>query len=174
MNKTIIFGVILTLFLMGCSQTTVTKQPSELILEVADFPEGYSVKEKTPRLTSDLGKEALELGWESGYYVRYAFIGESIFDATVVEQHISVYPIENIQKVMDIPEESDETTTYEKLPAPDIGDSSVAYRITANDERIYQIEFIKKNVYESFYISGTATDFEFLVSLAKKAEAKIK
>lgn len=36
------------------------------------------------------------------------------------------------------------------------------------------IEFIKLDVYESFYMSGTTTDYELLKDLARKSENKIE
>ena len=163
---------------------STTKEPSELSLELSDLPEGYTIKERTPRLKSDVDKKALDLGWEKGYYIRFARIGEGgdildIFDATVIEQSTSIYPIENIKKVLDVlPRESNENITYEELPNPDLGVESKAYRITTTDEfsgedRYYTIEFIKKNVYEMFVMSGSATDYELLKEIVKKAIKKI-
>lgn len=157
---------------------TTTKTPSELALEVSDLPEGYAIKERTPRLKSDVSKEAIDLRWEDGYYTRFARVGDDIFDVTVINHQISIYPIENIEKVLEFPEESNGNITYEGLPLTDLGVKSKAYRVTATsefgeEERYYQIEFIKKNVYESFYMSGTATDYELLKEIVKKAIKKI-
>lgn len=165
----------------GCAEQIKksSKQPAELVLELADLPEGYTVKEKTPRLKSDVSDDALNLGWQGGYYVRYAKIGENIFDVAVIDQSISVYPVENITKVIDLPYELDENTLMEELPVPNIGDNSRAFRYTTTDElgaeeRFYQIGFVKMNIYVNFYMSGTTTDYEFLTQLAKKVEAKIR
>ena len=157
---------------------TTTKTPSELALELLDLPEGYTIKERTPRLKSDVSKEAIGLGWGDGYYTRFGRVGDDIFDVTVIDHQISIYPIENIEKVLELPEESNGNITYEELPLTDLGVKSKAYRITATsefggEERYYQIEFIKKNVYESFYMSGTATDYELLKEIVKKAIKKI-
>ncbi len=158
---------------------STTKEPSELALELLDLPEGYTIKERTPRLKSDVSKEAFDLGWEKGYYIRFARIGENIFDATIIEQFISIYPIENIKKVFDVlPRESNETITIEELPNPDLDVESRAFRITTANEfgvqdRFYQIEFIKKNVFQQWDMSGTATDYELLKEIVKKAIKKI-
>lgn len=158
---------------------TTTMQASELILDLSDFPGNYSFKERSPRLKSDVSEEGIKLGWKGGYYVRYARIGENIFDVTVIEQLISLYPIENITKVLESPRESTENLTFEEIPCSGIGNKCKSWRITITDEfetqeRYYEIQFIKMDVYEDFYMSGTSTDYELLVNLVKKAEAKIR
>lgn len=155
------------------------EEPSELVLQLSDFPSNYTLKERTERVKSDISKEGLDFGWKKGYYVRYARIGDSLFDVTVIEQSVSVYPIENISKIFATPHESTENMTWEEFSKPNIGDDSKAYRITVKDEfgtedRYYMIEFIKLDVYESFYMSGTTTDYELLKDLARKAESKIE
>jgi len=161
------------------SRELATKEPSELVLQLSDFPSNYTIKERTERVKSDISEEGLDLGWKKGYYVRYVRIGDNLFDATVIQQAISVHPLENISKVLTRPRESTGNMTYEELSKPNIGDDSKAYRVTAKDEfgtedRYYIIEFIKLDVYESFYISGTSIDYELLKDLAREAESKIK
>lgn len=161
------------------SPKLTTKEPSELALQLSDFPSNYTIKERTERVKSDIIEKGLNLGWKKGYYVRYARIGDILFDVTIVEQSISIYPLENISKILFVSHESTENRTYEELSKPNIGDDSKAYRVTVKDEfgtedRYYMIEFIKLDVYESFYIGGTTTDYELLKDLAKKAESKIE
>lgn len=155
-----------------------TKQPSELILDISDFTGNYSIKERSPRLKSDLDQDAITLGWKDGYYTQFIRIGNNLFDISGVQQWVSIYPIENISKALDLPKESNENSTYEELPSPAIGDKSKAWRITEKTEsgtnRYYEIQFIKMNVMETFDMRGTATDYEALKALAVKAEAKIK
>src|SRR3989344_3250867 len=181
-NLFVVCGIIFILLIGGCSNQTdtsdTTKPITELALVLSDLPEGYKIKERTPRLKSDVSKEAIDLGWEDGYYIRFARIGEDIFDATVIEQFISIYPINDVKKVLDLPEQSNENVTYEELPSSDLGVESKAYRITYIDEfgtqeRVYQIEFFKKNVYQEIDMSGTATDYELLKEIVKKSIKKI-
>ncbi len=158
--------------------TLSTLEPSDMALQLSDFPGNFTIKERTERVKSDVNKDAIDLGWKKGYYVRYARIGESISDVTVIEQLISVYPIENVSKIVNLPRESDKNITYDELSKPNIGDNSRAFRITTKDEfgteqKYYQIEFVRMDVYVSLYMSGTTTDYELLKGLAKKAEAKI-
>ena len=151
----------------------------ELILQLSDLPGNYSIYEKAPRVKSDVNEEAINLGWIEGYYVRYGKTGDN-FDYTTIEQYISIYPIENITKVIKLPRESNENISYDELPDPKIGDESRAFKIKWYDSELdewwtdYEIEFIKMNVYEDIYMSGTSTDYELLKELAKKAEKKIR
>lgn len=155
-----------------------SKEPSEMALSLEDLPQdqNYTLKERTERTKSDVSSRAIDLGWEKGYYVRFARIGD-MFDTTGVEHVISIYPLENITKILDLPQES-EYMVYDELSKPNIGDDSRAFRITWIDEfgyeqKTYQIEFIKMNVYEALFLSGTTLDYEFLKDLASKAESKV-
>ena len=159
-------------------QKTATKEPFELALQLSDFSSNFTIKERTERVKSDISPEGLDIGWKKGYYVRFARIGDVLLDVTVVEQYISIYPTENITKAITLPYLNTEYITYEELSKPNIGDDSRAYRITVKDEydseeRVYMIEFIKLDVYESFYIRGTTTDYELLRDIAMKAESRI-
>lgn len=155
------------------------KEPSELALTLSDLPDEYTIVERTERTKSDVSKEGLELGWKKGYYVRFAKVDkDNPYMVTVIEQLISIYPAENISKVIVLPTESSENRTYEELSNPGIGDKSRAFRITVKDEfgeekRVYMIEFIKKDVYEALYMHGTVTDYELLKEIARKAAEKI-
>lgn len=168
------------LIFSGCvEEKSATKEPFELALELSDFPSNFEIKERTERLKSDVSQEGLDIGWKKGYSVRYARIGDSLLDVTVVEQDISIYPTENITKVITVPHLNTDYITYEELSKPNIGDDSRAYRMTIKDEydyeeRVYMIEFIKLDVYESFYMSGTTTDYELLKDIAMEAESRIK
>lgn len=157
--------------------TTTSKEPSELVLSVTDFPEGYTLKEKMPRVMSDVSEEGISLGWKKGYTATYE--KEDYF--TTITQSISIYPLENISKVIE-PKVSDEEVTVEYIEIERIGDKSNAYKLTTSEELWegeklevveYEIEFIKKDVYESFTIFGSSKDFELLTNLAKKSADKI-
>jgi len=198
MKKLLILLLIITVFVSGCigqtekqeettstiSTTTMpkiaTKEVSQMALQLLDMSSSnYTIKERAERVRADVSPDALDLGWKRGYYVSFARIGESIFDITAIEHLISIYPIENISKVLTtIPRESTENITFNELSRLDIGDDSRAYRIDAKNEfgteyRYYQIEFVKMDVYMSLYMTGTSTDYELLKDLAKKAESRI-
>lgn len=189
--------LITMVFLSGCTQQTTTApetnkvtpqeqpktklsslEPSNLILQLSDLSSNFSIKERTERVRSDVNEDARNLGWKKGYYVRFVK-GETLLDMMVIEHSISIYPIENISKVITTQWKSDDNVTYDELSKPNLGDDSRAFRITQKSEfgqenRVYLIEFVKMDVYEALYMRGTTTDFEILKELAKKAEAKIK
>jgi hypothetical protein len=169
--------------------TLAAKEPAALILDPDELNAGlpqskgnYSIKERAPRLRSDVAEVSRARGWQDGYYVRFARIGDSLLDATVLQQWISIYPLENITLVLDsVSQEyiSNENVTYEEMPSPKIGDKSQAWRITGTDElgntaRAYEIHFIRLNVYEAFNMYGTTTDYDVLKLVAAKAAAQIE
>ncbi|MCX9014560.1 MAG: hypothetical protein OIN89_07180 [Candidatus Methanoperedens sp.] len=187
----VIILLIIMVLLSGCTEQTSTTsetikeqtktklssiEPSDLILQVSDLPSNFTIKERAERVKSDLDEDAKNLGWKKGYSVIF-IKGETIFDMTAISHSISIYPIDNISKVLDIPRKSNENRTYDELSNPNIGDKSKAFRVTENsgfETRSYMIEFVKMDVYEYISIGGTSTDYELLKELAKKAEAKIK
>lgn len=172
----------------SCSLPPITiKEPSELILQLEDFPEdkNWTLQLRAERAKSDVSEDAITWGWEGGYEVSYYRIG-SLFDTTRVGQKISIYPLENITKVLGITSQwflnVSNTTfsdlTYDELSKPNIGDDSIAYRIKWKDEqdtehRGYVIEFIKMNVYEYLELTGFTLDYELLKELTQNAESKI-
>ncbi|MBI5391612.1 hypothetical protein HZB00_01280 [Candidatus Woesearchaeota archaeon] len=91
-----------------------------MVLDATDLSAGYSIKEKSPRLKSDASNDALSLGWQEGYYIRFAHINTQQLDSSIIEQYISKYPTENITMSLDLPKQSDENNTYEELPSPNI------------------------------------------------------
>lgn len=183
--------LITMVFLSGCTQQTTTApetikepskpklsslEPSDLILQLSDLPSNFTIKERTERVSSDVSENARNLSWKKGYYGRFAKV-ETLLDMTVIEHTISIYPIDNISKVLDIPMESNEYVTFEELSNPNIGDKSRAFRVTEKsglETRYNFIQFNKMDVHETLYMRGTSTDYELLKELAKKAEAKIK
>jgi uncharacterized protein YkuJ len=188
--------IIISILVGGCVQkNSVTlvknqeeKQPSksnlstlelsELAITQLDLPSNFTLKERAERVIADISPDALDYGWKKGYYVRYMKIGDNIFDVTIIEQIISIYPFDNISKTLTVPRLSGENITYDTLSKPNIGENSRAFRITIKEnneeKRLYKIEFFKMDVYEALLISGTTTDYELLQDLAKKAENKIR
>ncbi len=165
-----------------------TKELSEMALQLEDLPENYTMRTRTERVKSEISQEGVSLGWKNGYYVHYLWMGDKTIEIlgsevpieyTGIEQAISIYPIENISKLLVDPTESTENVTYEEYSNPNIGDESRAYRVTFVDEydtetTAYAIEFIKMDVYEYILMSGTITDYELLKEIAKTTEKKIK
>lgn len=148
-----------------------SKDVSELVLDLSDLPEDYKIIVKGPRTKSDIVESGLNLGWKEGYRITFAIREGTIFDVTTISQAVSRYPIENISFVFDISYE-EEGYIVEELPNPNIGDESIALKLTEEDFDIgtYSIQFIKKDIYISFRTRG---NYELIEELAKKAESKI-
>lgn len=155
--------------------STTSKGPSELVLDISDLSEGYALKDRAPRVKSDVSEEGLQLGWKKGYIISF-IKGENPLVGTVITQTISIYPVENISRAI-TPQISNENVTVETIDIEKIGDGSNAYKITEKNEFVsieyYTVEFIKKDVYEDITIGGISKDFELLKQLAKKAASKI-
>lgn len=160
---------------------TVTKDISDLALKPSDLTGNYRIKDRGPRLRSDVDEEAIKFGWKEGYYIKMER-GESLSDITIIEQAISRYPCDTISDVLHYvvnKMKSMENVTVEELPSLDIGDESKAFRMKMENDlwgelKAYGIIFIKDDIYETIMVSGTSTDYEILKEAAKKAESKIE
>ncbi|MCK9592934.1 MAG: hypothetical protein M0Q91_13095 [Methanoregula sp.] len=163
-----------------------TIEPSEMALQLSDLPDNYSIKDRSELVGSDVIKEAVDLGWKKGYTVNFVRGNFTRLEGTSIEQGISVYPIENMYKVLSLQRNlaakyyangtADDSVIIDDFSNPGIGDQSQAYRITlkSDNSKSYIIDFIKKDVFESLRMSGSITDYETLKDLAKTAAAKIK
>jgi len=186
----IIGFIILFVCIAGCTSTSQstseiklsTIEPSEMALQLDELSENYQIKERSEQVKSDVVKSALDLGWKKGYIVKFVQVDLNNLEVTSIEQSISVYPIENINKSLSL--QRDESTKYtantsytiDDLSNPNIGDQSQAYRITnkLDNSKLYAIDFVKQDVFESLRMSGTFTDYENLKELAKTAAEKIE
>jgi len=182
--------IILLVCIVGCTSKTPsnpeiklsTIEPSEMALQSDELPENYQIKERSEQVKSDVVKSALDLGWKKGYIVKFVQVDLNNLEVTSIEQGISIYPIENINKSLSL--QRDESTKYtannsnriDDLSNPNIGDQSQAYRITnkSDNSKSYAIDFIKQDVFESLRMSGTFTDYEILKELAQTAAEKIE
>jgi hypothetical protein len=180
--------IILVVCIAGCASTapsspeikSSTIELSGMALQLDDLPENYQIKERSEQVRSDVVKSALDLGWKKGYIVKFVQVDLNTLEVTSIEQDISVYPIENIDKAFSL--QRDESAKYtanntiDDLSNPNIGDQSQAYRITnkSDNSKSYAIDFIKQDVFESLSMSGTFTDYETLKELAKTAAEKIE
>jgi len=186
----IIGFIILFVCIAGCTSTSQstseiklsTIEPSEMALQLDELLENYQIKERSEQVKSDVVNSALDLGWKKGYIVKFVQVDLNNLEVTSIEQSISVYPIENINKSLSL--QRDESTKYtantsytiDDLSNPNIGDQSQAYRITnkLDNSKLYAIDFVKQDVFESLRMSGTFTDYENLKELAKTAAEKIE
>jgi len=182
--------IILLVCIVGCTSKTPsnpeiklsTIEPSEMALQSDELPENYQIKERSEQVKSDVVKSALDLGWKKGYIVKFVQVDLNNLEVTSIEQDISIYPIENINKSLSLQRvESTKYTannsyTIDDLSNPNIGDQSQAYRITnkIDNSKSYAIDFTKQDVFESLRMSGTFTDYEILKELAQTAAEKIE
>ncbi|MDD1683686.1 MAG: hypothetical protein LUO98_07615 [Methanoregula sp.] len=180
--------IILLVCIAGCTSTAPptpeiklsTVELSVMALQRDELPENYQIKERSEQVRSDVVQSALDLGWKKGYTVKFVQSDSNNLEITSIEQGISVYPIENIDKSLSL--QRDESakytanTTIDDLSNPNIGDQSQAYRITnkSDNSKSYVIDFVKQDVVESLRMSGTFTDYETLKELAKTAAEKIE
>ena len=182
--------IILLVCIVGCTSKAPsnpeiklsTLDPSEMALQSDELPENYQIKERSEQVKSDVVKSALDLGWKKGYIVKFVQVDLNNLEVTSIEQDISIYPIENINKTLSL--QRVESTKYtannsnriDDLSNPNIGDQSQAYRITnkSDNSKSYAIDFIKQDVFESLRMSGTFTDYEILKELAQTAAEKIE
>src|SRR5208337_1856034 len=198
---TVAFLLILSIFIAGCTsisstsiptpvQTTAiqlsTIDPSEMALTLSDVPAGFTIKEGSERTSSDMSQEAHANGWEKGYYVQFerssTGTNTGVVDFEILEQTISVYPIDNVNQVLDergpeILQTANTTFKVEQLSDPEIGDSSAAFRIKTSYSGVpingFDIIFVKKDVYEEVASMGTSADYETLKNLANVSASKI-
>ena len=157
-----------------------SKEPKDIALNRSDMPDNYALKDRREETRDDISQEGIDNGWQKGYYVFFQRVGDSILDVTNIEQFISIYPEENMEKVVNAPQPN-ENRTVKILPSPNIGDQSIGYygEVVTNSKynitkSYYAIQFRKLNVLETFYMSGSSLDYEFLKETAKKAEAKTR
>lgn len=186
------FFIILLVGIAGCSSQSpastgaVTKlstiEPSQMALQSAEIPANFSLFEKGERLSSELSDWALDHGWKKGYYSIFLKNDPGSPPGTVIEQYISVYPVQNISLI--VPDDinnvknwsmSENNISVEDLTLVTIGDSSSALSVSnkTDNTQEYIIAFVKNDVYQNFYTNGTQTDYETLKQLATIAAAKI-
>ncbi len=202
------------LFCAGCTQSapsdtgnqvtgpaTVT-DPAQMGLTLSDLPPGFALAESRTKNSSEMGRLALDLGWQRGYVVRYIRpVQEGNAGAEIV-QSIAIYPEHTIPDVIGYSAQqarSDTDYTYTDLPvlAPyvhaqafsgkagiQIPTKSTGYNPlldktdTTNDQAgmktdFSEIFFSKGNTFEVIKISGSSPDTAFLLNVSEKAYAKI-
>lgn len=191
--------IILSIGIAGCTSTAPSPQapaasptpaqkmstiaPSEMALQLSDFPKNFSLLEKGERNVSEMRNWSLDHGWKGGYYTDYEKNDRNSPSGIIIEQSISIYTPENITLI--IPDTisswknwstEDRNVSVEELSPPAIGDSSRALRAfdKSDSTQAYMIAFVKYDVYEQLWTNGTATDYETLKQVAEIAAAKIK
>lgn len=179
--------IVLCAGIAGCTspsqpatgQKLSTIEPAKMALQPADVPANFTLVEEFERNASEMRDWSLGMGWKKGYSASFETRGP---DARGIDQLISVYPAENITLIVPNTIQSvknwsaeDRNVTIEDLPSPGIGDASGALKVTQAGEpvNLYLITFVKYDVYEELVTNGTASDYEVLKTVARKAAAKI-
>jgi Tol biopolymer transport system component len=160
--------------------TASTIESSDLVLQPFDIPGNFVMVGRSERRASDITQLGRSWGWIKGYAVIFQHVESDALSETFLEHAISVYPIENINRILPSlhyhqKEDSDISILIEALPDPGIGDSSMATRITGTtgDYHACSIDFVKKDFYENIMMTGPATDCETVKKVAAIAAAKI-
>jgi hypothetical protein len=202
------------LFCAGCTQSapsdTVSqntdpapfKDPELMGLMLSDMPPGFALAESRMKNSSEMGRLALDLGWQSGYVVRYINPVQGTTSVTEIIHSIAIYPEHTMPDVIEYSAQqarsgSDFTYTDLLVPAPfeharafsgkagaqippaSTGFSLLSDKTGTTDEQagikndFSAIFFSKGNTFEVIKISGPSPDAAFLFNLSKKAYAKI-
>lgn len=155
---------------------------SDMALGLTDLPSDYILRDRSVMTTPDVTQLTRDMGWQQGYFVTFDRTGRIRSDQTRIRQSVYVFPVENIRRVYSLEKiafegtESMMASPYE-IPFPDIGENSIAYRMTDTPESgqvTYTVLFTKKNVFERITMSGTSTDYETLKEIAGIAAEKIR
>ncbi|VVB57475.1 Uncharacterised protein [uncultured archaeon] len=115
------------------------------------------------RNVSDVNPPALEKGWKSGFMTGYNNT------TTQFAQFISIYPRENISRVFNMSELTENET---RLHTRKYGEWTVAFLFTDEDNQTgMNLAFYNGEVYQTIYASGNNTaDLEWF---AQKAAQKM-
>jgi hypothetical protein len=162
---------------------TVTVPPSEMALLLSDMNPDYIIKDRSVMISPEVTQLSRDLGWRQGYFVQFYRLDKDKDDQTSVRQSISVFPLENINKVFSIEKDDMKSRSsgsggFFEIPFPTVGDMSIAFRGSEENDPyhlvVYTVLFTKKDVYEKITMTGTTTDYEALKNITLKAEEKIR
>lgn len=120
-------------------QTESGYQMERIAILPSELPGNFSTAESRIKNKSEMGDTAHDLGWETGYVVRYEKNSTANNIPTVLSQTIAVYPPENMPEICRLIRSAEKSTQWyltEDLPDPGLGDqshASVAYTIARQD-----------------------------------------
>jgi hypothetical protein len=118
------------------------QQPEQMILIQEEIPCNCAIIESREKNGTEMSELARDLGWKSGYVLRYRMDGDRVQEPTVISQNIAVYPADKIPVILQLvrdAEKSQQQYVVIDLPDPGIGDLSnalVAYEILQQDARM--------------------------------------
>jgi hypothetical protein len=149
-------------------------------------------REKTP---AEVSPVALDLGWESGYVVRYTAPTQGGAGATEIVQTLAVYPEKNLPEILSAAVQQDTSSdgyAFANLSLPMTGENSRAFRATvipaittqatgfglpgttesaasAVPQDFVEGIFTKGNYLDVIRISGPSPDYGLLLNLSVTA-----
>jgi hypothetical protein len=161
---------------------SATVQTSEMALQLADLPTEYILRDRSVMISPEVSQLTRDVGWLQGYFVTFDRTGRIKSDQTRIHQAISIFPVENMNKVFTLEKDDllhggNSLTPSDEIPFPLIGNRSIACRVTdmpSAGQVTYTVIFTKKNVFERITMAGTSTDYETLKDLVQKAATKIR
>jgi len=176
--------------------------PAHLALTQSEVPQGFTIIESRAKTAADMGKLALDLGWENGYVVRFISPANGGNGEREIIQSIAIYPERTIPDMTVLAEQqdrSDSDLTYTDLKVQGLGDNARAFsgksgaRIitrptdanpvsagmmknevqAVSKKDMAEVLFYKGKTFEVIKITGPSPDTALLVDLAIEAIAKI-
>ena len=172
---------------------------ASLALTPADVPAGYTLTQSSDKSTEQMGALALELGWQSGYYVLFTNNSVHPVGRATILQSIAVYQAESMSGVMGLIGKQEHAVTgmnVTDIPSPGIGTASGGViavsapqtlaaettsplpKITESSQVVYQegyveVYFSKGSTLEVIRMTGPGADAATVTSLARTAYAKM-
>ena len=149
---------------------SATVPASDMALQITDLPADYIIRDRSVMISPEVTQLTRDLGWTQGYFVTFDRSGRIRNDQTRIRQAVSIFPVENMDKVFKLEKEEllhggDILTGPDEIPFPATGDMSIACRmndVPVAGQVMYTVIFTKKNIFERITMTGTSTDYETL------------
>lgn len=183
----------------GNSASKTARIPLEsLVLAPSEIPPNFTLVEIRAKNATEVGDLALSLGWQQGYFVRYARSPEGVSGSAEILHTIVLYPEKNIPAIAELierQERSDSNMTFSNLSSLSPGNYSHAFSgkenlwIINKSDTVFLFEydstketiqrdfieiiFSKGDILEIIRWTGPGSDISTLSQMAQKAYSKI-
>ncbi|MFA6225363.1 MAG: hypothetical protein WC620_04055 [Methanoregula sp.] len=176
--------------------------PAQRGLTQSDLPQGFTLSESRTQNPSDMGKLALDLGWQSGYSVRYILPSQGGNGSYEIIHSVAIYPSGKIPDVIlcsDRQARSDSDFAYTDFVVNGLGEDNRAFSGTVTEQHLTktkesnpiiagpdnqqvqtrvktnfsEIIFSKGDTFEVVKMTGHSPDTALLLNLSQKAYSKI-
>lgn len=153
-----------------------TLEPSQMILQVSDLPEGYTLKEAQPVDTSRMDPSIWNV--KKGYEAAFTR-GTDAQGTDVIVESLVIEPVDKAgQQISTLTGEyAKQGVTPVQLSGPVIGDASSAFTVPGTAKQggeTYIIIVTRKDAVVMLMMQGPDRDYAILQSLAEKAAEKIQ